>query len=325
MSIETYTQTMNMESGIVIRNIIQKTNCQDACIDSITKISQGKFVCTLVHTTDVIRSPSNKIKYCHLTIELTGKMMKKVAKIDVMSLDCTPMGEMYIEENDWIYTFTGTVKSCLACPKHRACGASFSDYPSYVLFIHLKEPESYDYPIFQNIASLLKNGTGADMTFEIGGNNLPAHTLIVGASSPVLAAMFRSDFKEGRTQIVKIEDTTTEVFQQFLNYLYTNDVPDMGKKGIAAGLFELADKYAVDSLKEESAIFLAEQLNVENAVETLIAAHLHSSESLLQETLLFMSTNGVDYLSRPDWLPLMENYPKLCFRAIRFIVTTLTK
>jgi len=176
-----------------------------------------------------------------------------------------------------------------------------------VLSVQLKKPKTDEAPILQNIVSLLKNRNPEDMTFEIGGNNLHAHTQIVGASSPVLAAMFQNDFEESRTQTVKIEDTTVEVFQQFLHYLYANQVPEMKKEGIAAGLFELADRYAVDSLKEESAICLAEQLDVD-------------AESLLQETLLFMSLDGLAYFSRPDWLPLMVNYPELYFRATQFIV-----
>ena len=119
-----------------------------------------------------------------------------------------------------------------------------------MLSVQLKKPKTDEAPILQNIVSLLKNRNPEDMTFEIGGNNLHAHTEIVGASSPVLAAMFQNDFEESRTQTVKIEDTTVEVFQQFLHYLYANQVPEMKKEGIAAGLFELADKYEVDSLKE---------------------------------------------------------------------------
>ena len=78
-----------------------------------------------------------------------------------------------------------------------------------------------------NIESLLKNQTLVDMEFEIGGNKLPAHVAIVAARSPVLAAMFQNDFKESHTKIVKIEDTTVDVFQQFLNYLYTGKMEEM--------------------------------------------------------------------------------------------------
>ena len=254
-------------------------------------------------------------------------MIREVSKVDVLSFgDCdTPMGEMTKRGNDWIHTLPSYHIKCSGCLIKKTCRATYYRFPDYVLFVQLKKPKIDVAPILQNIVSFLKNRNREDMTFEIGGNNLHAHTQIVGASSPVLAAMFQNDFKEGLTKTVKIEDTTVEVFQQFLHYLYTNQVPEMKKEGIAAGLFELADKYAVDSLKEESAICLAKQLDVENAVKTLIAAYLHSSESLQQKTLSFMSKNGLAICSRPDWLQLMENYPKLCFQATQRIVTTLTR
>ena len=320
MFIVKHIEKMNLKSGIVIKSFIE-TSCwkQISCIpQTVTKmITQGKFVCTL----NLMINDNNT----QLTIKLTGKMMEEVSKINVKLFDRETPDDQWMtkEEDDWIYTLIRKQYKCSNCSNLYQRPKSCDKYPSYVLYIHLKKPKSYGSTIFQNIGSLLNNQTSMDITFEIGGNKLPAHSLIVGASSPVLAAMFQSDFKENRTKIVKMEDTTVEVFQQFLNYLYTNEVPEMRKKGIAAGLFELADKYEVDSLKEESAIFLAEQLNVENAVETLIAAHLHSSERLLQKTLSFMSKNGLALCSRPDWLQLMENYPKLCFQANQLMVAAL--
>ena len=173
--------------------------------------------------------------------------------------------------------------------------------------------------ILKHVASLLDNETSADIEFHVNGTKLVAHSLIVSAGSPVLAAMFQNDFQEKSKRIATIKDTTVEVFQQFLRYLYTGDVLENKKDAIVTDLFALADKYGVDSLKDECAVYMAEQLSVENAVDTLIAAHLHSSTTLYEETVSFISRNATAVYSHRDWFILMIENPKFCFQVSQCI------
>jgi len=173
--------------------------------------------------------------------------------------------------------------------------------------------------VLDHLSKLLKEEYLADVTFKVKNETLKAHRIIVASGSPVLSAMFQQDFVEKKTGIVEIEDTQPEVFRQLLQYLYTGQSDDMHKEEMALNLLVTADKYGVESLKEECALILIKNLKVENATQILLTAHLHSSSKLLQQTMSFISKNGKAICSKADWLKLMKHYPDLCFQATQLI------
>ena len=132
--------------------------------------------------------------------------------------------------------------------------------------------------------------------------------------------MFTQDFIESRTRVVEIKDTKPQVFKQLLQYIYTGKAPEIEREGMAHELIVVADKYGVESLKEECANVLIKNLKVENASRTLITAHLHSSSKLHESTLFFMSQHSKAVCSRPDWMDLMKTYPELCFQAMQLMM-----
>ena len=170
--------------------------------------------------------------------------------------------------------------------------------------------------ILGHLAKLLNDPSLADVSFKVKNETLKAHTIIVSAGSPVLSAMFQSNFVESRTRIVEIKDTKPAVFKQLLQYLYTGQALEIKQEGMAHDLLVAADKYGVESLKEECANVLIKNLKVETAAQTLITAHLHSSSELYEATLTFMSKHGKAICSRRDWMELIKNYPELCFQVI---------
>jgi hypothetical protein len=95
----------------------------------------------------------------------------------------------------------------------------------------------------------------------------------------------------------------------------------MEQEDMAHDLLVAADKYGVEPLIEECASVLMKNLKVENAIETLILAHLHSKPHLLQATLSFMATRGKAIISRAqDWMHLMKNYSELCLQANKLMM-----
>ena len=174
--------------------------------------------------------------------------------------------------------------------------------------------------VLDHLSKLLKEQTLTDVTFKVKNEALKAHTIILAAGSPVLSAMFKNNLIENRTRIVEIKDTKPAVFKQLLQYIYTGNAPEMVREGMAQDLLVAADKYGVESLKEECILVLIKNLKVENAVSTLVFSHLHSSSKLEEETLLFMSLNGTAICSRKDWMDLMKTYPDLCLQATQFMV-----
>ena len=121
--------------------------------------------------------------------------------------------------------------------------------------------------------------------------------MLTSAGSPVLAAMFQNDCKESRNLIVEVEDISAEVFQEVLRFLYTGSAQNMNT--LAMDLLVAADKYQIESLKQECTSTLSKKLAAEKAVRILILAHLHNCPELRKLTLDFIAENGeaiVDHL-----------------------------
>ena len=182
---------------------------------------------------------------------------------------------------------------------------------------YIKEGEQN---ILNHLQQLLEDQKFTDITFQVKSETIKAHLIIVAAGSPVLATMFQQDFLEKQTKTVEIKDTKPEVFKQLLQYLYTGKATLIEKEGMAHDLLAVADMYGVDSLKEECAVILIKNLQVENAARTLVTAHLQSSPKLHQATLSFMSKHGKAICSRSDWMDVIKSYPELCFQATQLMM-----
>ena len=118
----------------------------------------------------------------------------------------------------------------------------------------------------QDIAALLNNETTADFNFTVKDCVIAAHKTILGARSPVFAAMFKHGVKEKEAYEVAIEDIESAVFRKMLKFIYTNDYY-VGED--AEELLIAVDRYDVKDLKELCEELMS-KLTVVNAVRLLM-------------------------------------------------------
>ncbi|KAK4026239.1 hypothetical protein OUZ56_015253 [Daphnia magna] len=174
--------------------------------------------------------------------------------------------------------------------------------------------------VLDHILNLWKTKTLSDVTFRCKGKDIKAHVMIVASCSPVLAAMFANDFKEKSEKVVEVKDITHNTFSRLLRFMYVGDASlETVQEKETTELLVAADKYRVDTLKEDCALHLSQNLKVENAACFLVLAHLHNSSVLHEMTLDFMSKNAKAVCSRKDWMDIIKKYPELCFQATQFM------
>lgn len=179
--------------------------------------------------------------------------------------------------------------------------------------------------VMDHLSNLWETKKLADVTFKFQEKELKAHTLIVTSGSPALAAMFQHDFKENKERVVKIKDTKATVFEKMLQFFYTGDAGLDDDELDTTDLLILANKYGVDSLKEKCALYMTENLTVDNVIGYLVVAHLHQSLSLYKSALKFISQNSKAIVLRKDWLNLMKNYHEISSAAVKMMVLTPTE
>lgn len=174
--------------------------------------------------------------------------------------------------------------------------------------------------VIDHLSNLWKTKTLSNVTFKCKTKSIEAHTLILASGSPVLAAMFQHDFTENQKKVVLIKDIEANVFEELLCFIYTGNFSVTNVD--VAKLLVAADKYAVETLKEECAMYLANSLTVENALPYLVKSHLHNSPLLYQSALGFITKkeNAKAICLRKDWMEIIKHYPELCFQVTQLMI-----
>jgi hypothetical protein len=171
----------------------------------------------------------------------------------------------------------------------------------------------------KKLTRMFLDQTNCDVQFLFkNGESIGAHILILSAGSPVFSAMFQSGFKESQTRQVTIDDIEPEVFRQLLIYFYSGEVPKLPTQvdlKATQVLFEVAEKYAVEKLKEECTDMLLKQVNLETVVTLLVWSHFHSIPELYDIAMKFLVENFRVISFQPEWTDIIKNHPDLCLEA----------
>ncbi len=154
---------------------------------------------------------------------------------------------------------------------------------------------------------------------HIGG-----HSHILMARSPVFAAMFQHEMKETKTGQVSIQDIQLDIFKQLLHYIYSVQLSLPLTETTAQRLFEAADKYDIGDLKDECVDFLLDCIRLDNVINLMAWAYIHSVDELKEVALTFTSLHGKEISQLKDWENLMKNYPEVCLEATRRIIDQLS-
>ena len=83
---------------------------------------------------------------------------------------------------------------------------------------------------------------------------------------------------------------------QLLRFIYTDKAEGAESGDSAANLLPLADKYNLPRLKAICEESICDDIDVSNAVHSLILGHLHEAKNLKAVALEFVSTNLVSFI-----------------------------
>ncbi|XP_049770203.1 poly [ADP-ribose] polymerase tankyrase-2-like [Schistocerca cancellata] len=164
--------------------------------------------------------------------------------------------------------------------------------------------KSKDGSFASDMRALLTSREGADVTLVVGASQLPAHSLVLAARSPVFAAMLRNDMKEASSRQIEITDVREDVLWQLLCFMYTDTVPKLGR--LATELLGAADKYDLPLLKKRCEEQLAQGLSVDNAAATSLLAVLHSCLELKSATVDFIVRHP-EVMTSDGWIKVLRN------------------
>ncbi|GFX24182.1 speckle-type POZ protein [Trichonephila clavipes] len=119
----------------------------------------------------------------------------------------------------------------------------------------------------------------SDFSLKVDDEVLPVHRIVLSSHSSVFAAMIESDMKENHERFAVISDIPSSVLKDMLHYMYCGMVEDITHEK-AILLYEAADIYNVQRLKEDCAVYLCSHMNDDVSANVLRLANLYNDKRL---------------------------------------------
>jgi len=166
----------------------------------------------------------------------------------------------------------------------------------------------------RDIGSLWESGFLSDVVVKAGNQTFNCHKSILASRSPVFKAMFSHNMLENRNNEVIIKDIQPRVVKGLLEYIYTDNVANMGE--FAGELLMASEEYASDALKLECEHHLSSNIAVENAAEVLALAHASMAETLKDNCVKFINLYGKEVMKTNPWLDLCKERPQLVIEVL---------
>ncbi|TMW94902.1 hypothetical protein EJD97_009643 [Solanum chilense] len=183
----------------------------------------------------------------------------------------------------------------------------------------------------QSLKYLLDAELGCDIVFRVGEEAFKGHKLILAARSPVFRAQFFGLIGNPKTDEVEIEDIEPSVFKAMLQYIYSDELPDLieitGSTStctstiVTQHLLAAADRFGVDRLKELCEAKLCEDVNVDTVATTLSLAEQHRCPQLKAICLKFAATNLGVVMQKDGFKHLEESCPLLLSELLETVAS----
>ena len=215
-------------------------------------------------------------------------------------------------------------------PKCCHCSKRCKVYPTFHISLDFGKRAGFrERHILNHISNLFEDESSADIQFSVEDHKIFAHSTIIASNSPVLTDMLESkQFKKikitdgtdtekmDHLKVIKVADVDPAIFKEMIRFMYFGNInKDEATKALKKDFFLTADMYQIETLKEEIAGHLRNNLTLETVVDYMLVGYLHAIPKLLEDALLFAAKHRKRVWQTPDWRKLMGTHPDLFFLA----------
>ncbi|KAJ3686142.1 hypothetical protein LUZ61_015306 [Rhynchospora tenuis] len=170
----------------------------------------------------------------------------------------------------------------------------------------------------EDIRNLWESGEMTDVKFEVEGDIICAHKVILAAQSSVFKAELIRHMAKGKVECIRIENMKTEVFRALLHFMYDNSVDNerdthLATSAMTQNLLEAASRYAIEGLIVRCEYYLIETLSLDTIIDVLLFAERLCLFKLKEACLEFASRHeNFTKLSLTDgYIHLAQAYSSL--------------
>ncbi|CAE7354276.1 BPM1 [Symbiodinium natans] len=185
--------------------------------------------------------------------------------------------------------------------------------------------------------ALLEEAVGSDVQFTVQGEVIQAHSQVLCARSEVFRKQLTGGMQESVSKNITIEDSDVATFKAFLQFLYTDNLPDV-QELIPAGtssqsddgsssrqlsqlqaLLAVSNKYQATRLQLWCEAKLCEELNTSQVCSILCQAHLFQAKQLERACLSHIKGHMAEVLKLPAYTELVAKWPEIGVEVSLFL------
>ncbi|CAM0902591.1 unnamed protein product [Alopecurus aequalis] len=172
-----------------------------------------------------------------------------------------------------------------------------------------------------HLERMLGDPRGADVTFNVGGEEFCANKFLLAARSPIFAAQLFGPMADKDMRHVEVIDMEPTIFEMMRYYIYTDSLPPCSDHGGAYSnpemqhLLVAADRYGLDRLKQMCEEELCKRMDVETVTTTLALADQHQCKRLKEACIGFMASSTEVMAAVAETIGFKEHL-KTCSRPL---------
>ncbi|CAE7403584.1 BPM1 [Symbiodinium sp. CCMP2456] len=189
----------------------------------------------------------------------------------------------------------------------------------------------------EDMRALLEEGNCSDVQFMVQEEVIQAHSQVLRARSEVFSKQLTAGLQESISKVIVIEDCDVITFKAFLQFLYTDRLPDAQAPILASTssesekescdpqlsqiqvLLAVSHKYQVKRLQLWCQAKLSDEINASKVCSILVQAHLLQAKQLEKACLSFIENHASQVLSLPAYVDLIKKWPQIGVKVSLFL------
>lgn len=159
--------------------------------------------------------------------------------------------------------------------------------------VPLAMPPSYNVETHnEDFFQAAKEKEGTDVILEVENQKFHAHRFMLKRKAPDYFVPLLERFKEAKSEVVEIKEVPKETFEEVLRFIYTGQTKPTPEVNAILNLFEQADLFQIDGLKQLANARLANwlnehPLNFETFEDVFKIGYLYDNKFALNACLVF--------------------------------------
>ncbi|XP_059061241.1 BTB/POZ domain-containing protein 9 [Achroia grisella] len=156
----------------------------------------------------------------------------------------------------------------------------------------------------ENIGSLCLSSEYSDVTLIVEGHRIPAHKVILAASSDYFRALLYGGMREANQAEVELQ-APLQAFKALLRYVYSGHMGlSLLREDTVLDMLGLAHQFNFQELEAAISDYLRQVLALRNVCAVLDAARLYGLDALMDYCYNFLDRNAIEVLQHDTFMQL---------------------